>query len=327
MGITEKEYAKLVARRAKIGTARKTVLPISRALPRSKPVAEAGPLTKPTIPQSSSLICDVTVPGEPRPKGRPKVRRDGHVYYGDHAIAWEKIVRDYLAIGVRGQADARHAMTIKIHFTLPTRQRKDLDNLVKLVLDAANGVIWKDDVQVETLIATLQRDTCKEGSTRILARRGRVIVGTCAHCGSDCLVAAVYCSKKCHNEAQRKGEERRCLQCHKPFTAAPSASMAGYCSPQCWYKTGRVEVSCERCQKPFECYRSNQRRWCSEECRTTDLTSRPITCRVKGICVDCGAKTTHKKTRKGFPSRCRACFLKDPWRYRRSTSIGPQTEY
>jgi Holliday junction resolvase RusA-like endonuclease len=34
-----------------------------------------------------------------------------------------------------------------------TRARKDIDNMVKLVLDSLNGVAWTDDVQVSVVLA------------------------------------------------------------------------------------------------------------------------------------------------------------------------------
>jgi Holliday junction resolvase RusA-like endonuclease len=35
----------------------------------------------------------------------------------------------------------------------PHTQRPDLDNFVKLVADAANGILWEDDSQISTLTA------------------------------------------------------------------------------------------------------------------------------------------------------------------------------
>lgn len=51
-------------------------------------------------------------------------------------------------------------LAVSILFVLPDHRRRDLDNLSKGVLDALNGVLWKDDCQITIL--HLEKAFCKE---------------------------------------------------------------------------------------------------------------------------------------------------------------------
>jgi Holliday junction resolvase RusA-like endonuclease len=46
-----------------------------------------------------------------------------------------------------------NAVGVELAFYQGTRARKDIDNMVKLVLDALNSVAWTDDVQVSVVLA------------------------------------------------------------------------------------------------------------------------------------------------------------------------------
>lgn len=112
------------------------------------------------------LICDVTIPGDPKPKARPRV-----VYHGPHPQVYtpssdhEKYVRDYLALVVKRPTSAEVAVTL--WFRRATRVAADLDNLLKNCLDSANKVVWDDDKQVVELHAFLARGVGKAASTRL----------------------------------------------------------------------------------------------------------------------------------------------------------------
>jgi crossover junction endodeoxyribonuclease RusA len=57
------------------------------------------------------------------------------------------------AAGVRA-APLEAQVQIGMLFCVGTRRRKDLDNMIKLILDALNGLAWKDDSQVVSIVAT-----------------------------------------------------------------------------------------------------------------------------------------------------------------------------
>lgn len=109
-----------------------------------------------------------TVPGEPRGKGRPRFSRNGTVYTDSKTRAYEnKIVDCYRdANGAMRAADpAFVAVDVVAYLPIPRRSTKaqvagmigkeilpskkpDVDNILKIVLDALNGIAYKDDSRV-----------------------------------------------------------------------------------------------------------------------------------------------------------------------------------
>lgn len=100
----------------------------------------------------------LTLPGEPLGKARPRVTR--------HGTYTPKATREAEA-RLRAAWDAGHGALetdpvsrfgLAVQFHRFHRHRRDLDNLVKLVLDALNGApgAWADDHQVEALTASVR---------------------------------------------------------------------------------------------------------------------------------------------------------------------------
>ena len=102
----------------------------------------------------------------PIPKGRPR-------FYGGHAVTpektrkYEKLIRDSWEHGIL-EADS---LMIDMEFVMPIPQslskkkqtelvamphtkKPDLDNLVKAVLDALNGVAYMDDSRISNINAS-----------------------------------------------------------------------------------------------------------------------------------------------------------------------------
>jgi crossover junction endodeoxyribonuclease RusA len=101
------------------------------------------------------------VPGEPIPKGRPRfVRGSGAIYTPKPTREAEAEVAACFAATHRDifgadwvVPDAERHWHVDCLFRVKTLRRRDLDNLLKLVLDALNGVVWVDDSQVTYLTA------------------------------------------------------------------------------------------------------------------------------------------------------------------------------
>lgn len=92
----------------------------------------------------------IDVPGPPVPKARARKGKGGRWYTPPRTRQYEAHVRT-AALAARQQAggwptDARYEVQARICF--PDRRRRDGDNVVKSLLDAANGVLWDDDSQV-----------------------------------------------------------------------------------------------------------------------------------------------------------------------------------
>lgn len=128
------------------------------------------------------MVVSFTVPGKPVPKGRPRVTRYG-TYTPKSTVEYEQAVRDSWR-NQSGQAfgpDIPLFVTVSAHFEIPkslskkarlalrgafhTKQRGDLDNVVKSVLDALNGHAFPDDCAVCIIHAS--KDFQDEPSTEV----------------------------------------------------------------------------------------------------------------------------------------------------------------
>ncbi len=98
------------------------------------------------------LLLTATVPGNPRPAPRPH-QGQGRSWTPDWyreakaAVAYALMLRRGLW---RPRSEALFAVAIACF--RGTRNRADLDNLAKTVLDAGTGVVWADDSQIEELV-------------------------------------------------------------------------------------------------------------------------------------------------------------------------------
>ena len=96
------------------------------------------------------------IEGPPRPKGRPRMGANGNVYTPDATRAYELSVRMYALQAVRASGwklsnpTARFAVWLHAYFA--SSRRIDLDNVLKCA-DGANGIIWKDDSQIDEVHA------------------------------------------------------------------------------------------------------------------------------------------------------------------------------
>lgn len=107
------------------------------------------------------LVLDGT---RPRPKARARVTRNG-TYTPERTTAFENAVawRARAAMGARKPTTA--PVSLVCRFEQRTRIRSDLDNLVKSVSDALNGVVWADDSQVIDLRAAVTRGAARDCTT------------------------------------------------------------------------------------------------------------------------------------------------------------------
>jgi Holliday junction resolvase RusA-like endonuclease len=90
----------------------------------------------------------VTVPGPPRPKSRPRFTKTGRPY----SVKSQVIQEEAIAWALRAKMGHRRFegdVHVWCRFFCKNKQHGDLDNLEKLALDAANGIAYKDDRQVK----------------------------------------------------------------------------------------------------------------------------------------------------------------------------------
>lgn len=106
-----------------------------------------------TAPEKDDSLVDFTIGGEPVAWMRAK--RGRHSSYTDpKVVAAKKDLADSARAAMLGRAtDESSDIGIELRFSCCDRAGKDLDNYTKLVLDALNGVVWHDDVQITRIIA------------------------------------------------------------------------------------------------------------------------------------------------------------------------------
>lgn len=263
-------------------------------------------------------VLRMIIPGDPTPKGRPRlgtknVYNTTRTTQAQDALGW--CVRSALG-GLR--PIETHELIVHINFFSKTHQRRDIDNLAKLVLDACNMILWKDDTQVGELYLRRERGVGDAARTELTVIRGRRLSVDCTTCGKEFVPTSQaglqrrqkrFCSKPCYDMAQRKGEYRACFTCGKRVYRPPSKlQFATYCSLECKELSKNEKAICRVCQKEFQAFRSQVKRapFCSVECSGHYHRNKKVKPTYKWrTCTYCGAACSGKSDL----ARCRACFL------------------
>lgn len=109
------------------------------------------------------------VAGKPVAKGRPRVTRNG-AFTPAHTRKYEQLVALHAQQAMEGRPLIEEAVALTITVFLPIPQswskrkkreaemgliapitRPDVDNYAKLIGDALNGIVWRDDSQIAEL--------------------------------------------------------------------------------------------------------------------------------------------------------------------------------
>lgn len=109
------------------------------------------------------MIVEATIPGRPVPKERPRTyHRDRygrelrvpHTVTPAKTFAAEEVIR--WAVKDQNPGLMPTAAPVSVVLCFYGDRLGDIDNLQKLVLDACNGVVWKDDRQVRHIEADIR---------------------------------------------------------------------------------------------------------------------------------------------------------------------------
>lgn len=171
-------------------------------------------------------------------------KKENYKAYRD-ALGW--LIKEQLG----GEWDThRYSFGLRIRFFLGNKRKVDIDNLIKPIMDAGTRIVWADDNQVVELYSIVLRE---EQNPRV-----EVLIYTvedfidyhryCLGCGKELTQKGLtrkYCSKLCHDTDQRKGVERKCENCGKPFwdgrlVGNKRKKAARFCGRACygnWVKT------------------------------------------------------------------------------------------
>lgn len=195
----------------------------------------------------------VTLHGEPASKARPRLGKGGNVYTPGNTTAAEDRWKWELRASGYTEPNADSAYAVRLRFYSGVWTRKDIDNMVKLVLDAANKLVWADDRQVVGIDAWLIRGDDRPRTELALRLVDQPLSPTipCGHCGTEVAVKVNrqrdgsdkrtrFCSIACAHAAKR--ETRTCPKCGKEFTA-PASDRARFCSRACAGTSGGMPSS------------------------------------------------------------------------------------
>lgn len=126
---------------------------------------------KSPVDAKTQQMVIVTVPGTPIAKGRPRMVAHGHPYTPERTRDAEQSLALFFKQACRKPLEGPLELIVAFSFhyprSWPKAQREavengeepwhvgkpDLDNLVKLVKDAGNGILWRDDAQIVTIEA------------------------------------------------------------------------------------------------------------------------------------------------------------------------------
>lgn len=112
-------------------------------------------------------LLSIVVPGSPVPKGRPRVGPNGartpaRTAQAEADLGW--FVKTRLA----GDSRTPTVLPCRVRLQFTSRfgagdgRAPDVDNLIKLALDAMNHIVWVDDRQVIEVIARVERGAMNE---------------------------------------------------------------------------------------------------------------------------------------------------------------------
>lgn len=99
----------------------------------------------------SQYRFDLTIPGDPVPKARPRVL-NGHGVTPVQTRSREDYIRNLFTQEYPGVKPLECPVEITMRFYMPDHRTRDFDNLAKLVTDALNGLAYKDDRYITTAI-------------------------------------------------------------------------------------------------------------------------------------------------------------------------------
>lgn len=262
------------------------------------------------------VIARFTVDGEPVSKARARFTNQGSktraftpekTFQAEQAVAWK------FRQAARGhKLDTEVAYGVVALFFSSTRQRRDIDNMLKLILDGLNKVAWPDDAQVVEISGRKEHCPPEDARTEVVVYSvGRVYrpTGTCEQCGQEfpsyrSQAARRFCSNECHVQWRYARRRRACEHCGTEFDGGrPGEAAAKYCSVTCKSNARRATVKCTYCDVEFTKQRCHVRKhnYCSTDC-SSKARRESRRSAAKGTCESCGGPTTKKSYR-----RCAGC--------------------
>lgn len=233
-----------------------------------------------------SDVQSVRMDWAPASKARPRFGRGGRAYTPAESRAAEARAASFLRAHVPEPMTGNVALACI--FYRENKQRIDADNMLKLICDAANGILWLDDSQVTAVVGVVELD----------AEKPRTVIAWSPH-----------------ESSMTRGTDAtaQCERCGKPYNIAGKISTRRFCSTACAYASQRTvlaEIPCRECGQSFRPV-TKTNRLCSPACRVESMRGRN---RARAMpfseCAECGKQLTHHRG-----GRCRDCWRAAPNKY------------
>lgn len=109
-----------------------------------------------------TAILDMTVYGDPVAKGRPRMGPSGHAFTPERTRSAERALVAQLQTAMAGKLPSSGSIGMAVEFYCATKRKTDGDNLLKLVTDAMNEVVFVDDSQVLEWFVRVKRGVGKK---------------------------------------------------------------------------------------------------------------------------------------------------------------------
>lgn len=189
----------------------------------------------------------VVVRGDPISKARPRFSKGGHPYTPTKTIEGEKRI----AAMLYGMPRFASNVAVSCLFFRSCRQRIDVDNLMKAVLDAGTrAAIWHDDSQVTALIGIIEYDPDNPRTIICLGEHQSTLTR-----GDAAKVVCEACGKLFLPGGKRRGRARWCSRACQTYLSEP--------------------IPCPACGIPFKRRNSNHK-YCNGACRGVAQTRKAI---------------------------------------------------
>lgn len=234
---------------------------------------------------NSNFMKYMVIPGEPYSKARPRFTKSGKVYSPQK----QKDNEEFLSWHFRNnfKEPLTSNLAVGCIFYRSNHQRIDVDNMLKNVMDAANGIIYVDDCQV----------TAKLGIVEFDSKNPRTVIVIGEH--DSTLERFMDKSLVCPTCKQR-------FEARTPFWVNKTKFCSRECASHSRGENLKSLVRCLNCKKEFK-RKTSAQKYCSEACRIDIFTLKNKSKRIhpEAKCRECGGKVSRPEY-----VRCRKCWNK-----------------
>lgn len=196
-------------------------------------------------------ISILVVDGQPKSKSRARRGKGGHMFTPNEQRIAEQALGYRLKSVIRSPFAGN--LAVACVFFRANHHRVDVDNMLKHVMDSANGICWNDDYQVTAMVGIAEVDAVRPrtviaiGPHQSTMTRDSIAAErlTCQHCGQafgirNRTTTRRFCSRTCASRSRERTSYRKCVDCGKEGRIKPPH--ASQRCRECWLKSEEPNV-------------------------------------------------------------------------------------